>query len=275
MFRITNSARWLAFAVSMLALALAAWALAIATQPDDVQAELPVDPTPNPTGAMWTLGTGGDGENPYAEWVAVYPTSSLWDILGAPSLRFIDHAPAVPGQDRSFEIGFYKYGPTWHTRNPIVEFWLGGPESGGGSLSVIGNDKTGGMLEVRNPEDTEHIALDYRDPDRPTLRGTHPTNPLRITSQNGIVSENQHTFAEGIAIPPESERAGQVRDAAWQDGALTVRTGAIGADSLVIVTPLSEPRGRWWVDQIEPGASFTVRSTAPDEDMAFNWLLID
>src|SRR5690606_42127278 len=98
MFRFANSAHWLAIAVALLALALAAWALANVTVPDDVQAELPVDPAPIPTGAMWTLGTGGDGENPYVEWVAVYPTSALWEIHGAPSLRFIDHAPAVPGQ---------------------------------------------------------------------------------------------------------------------------------------------------------------------------------
>ena len=274
-----NSPRWMAVAAlvaAVVALVAAAGALVIAAQPAPEPSIPPtLTPTPVPNGAMWSIGTGGDGVNPYIEWVAVYPVSSLWNILGAPSLRFTDHAPDDPESPRSFEIGFYKYGPTWHTRNPIVEFWLGGPDSGGGSLSIIGNDQTGGQLEVRNPTDTEHIALDYRDPERPTLRSTHPTRPLSIVSAHGIVSEDTHTFADGIVIPVESQRAGQVRDLAWQDGALTVQTAAAGADSLVIITPLSEPRGRWWVDSVEAGASFTLRSSAPDENMAFNWLLIN
>lgn len=274
-----DSPRWTAIAalgVAVLALVAAAGALVIAAQPAPEPDPLPTPtPTPVPNGAMWSIGTGGDGVNPYIEWVAIYPVSSLWNIPGAPSLRFTDHAPDNPEKPRSFELGFYKYGPTWHTRNAIVEFWLGGPEHGGGSLSVIGNDKSGGRMEVRNPADTAYIALDYRDADRPTVHSTHPTSPMVITAENGIISESEHTFAQGIVIPPDSGRSGQVRNAAWQDGALTVQTTAVRTDSGVIITPLSEPRGRWWVESIEPGASFTVRSSAPDEDFAFNWLLIN
>ncbi|HMM27107.1 MAG TPA: hypothetical protein PKD46_02380 [Aggregatilineaceae bacterium] len=279
MTRPPATARWpaiIALSVALLALAVAAAALVVASQPapDPVWPPTPT-PSPIPNDAMWSVGTGGHDEHPYIEWVAIYPTSTRWDILGAPSLRFTDHAPALPDQSRSFEIGFYKYGPTWYTRNPIVEFWLGGPEHRGGSLSIIGNDHSGGQLEVRNPADTEQIALDYRDPRHPTLRSTHPTNPLIIAGQNGIVSETKHTFVEGIAIPPSSDYAGKVVSGGWRDGALTVQTTAIRWSSLVIVTPLSEPRGRWWVGAIAPGESFTVRSTAPDEQMAFNWLLIN
>lgn len=278
MSQLSASSRWLAagaLGAAILALIVAASALVVAAQPDP-ELTLPPSPTPSPVpnGAMWSIGTGGDGENPYIEWVAVYPVSTRWNILGAPSLRFTDHAPDNPDQPRSFEIGFYKYGPTWHTRNPIVEFWLGGPESGGGSLSIIGNDTSGGQLEVRNPTDTEQIALDYRDADRPTLRSTHPTHPMIIQGQNGIVSESEHIFTAGVAVPFGSGHAGQVLDSAWQDGALTVETDAIREDSLVIITPLSEPRGRWWVDSHVPGTSFTLRSSALDEDMAFGWLLI-
>lgn len=261
---------------ALLALVVAAAALTVAVQPAEPPEWPPtLTPSPVPNGAMWSIGTGGFDEHPYVEWVAIYPVSTLWNILGAPSLRFTDHAPERPDRPRSFEIGFYKYGPTWHTRNPIVEFWLGGPEHGGGSLSIIGNDGSGGQLEVRNPSDTEQIALDYRDPDRPTLRSTHLTQPMRIVSRNGIVSENRHTFADGVAIPPSSGRSGQVRGGNWDAGVLTVPTSAIARSSLVIITPISQPRGLWWVDAIEPGESFTVRSSAPDEDMAFNWLLID
>lgn len=236
-------------------------------------ATLPPTPTPVPNGAMWSLGTGGDGVNPYVEWVAVYPVSSLWNVLGAPSLRFSDQSPEDPSMDRSFEIGFYKYGPTWHTRNGIVEFWVGGPEDGGGTLSIIGNDTTGGQIEVRNPTDTGHISLDYRDAAHPMIT-VDDENALAIKATRGIVSESTHTFMQGIRIAPESERIGQTNGAAWDAGAITVEA-AVDADSIVLITPITEPRGRWWVDDVAPGGGFTVRSSVPDEDMAFNWLVLN
>ncbi len=230
-------------------------------------------PTPVPNGAMWSLGTGGDGVNPYIEWLALYPVSSLWNVLGAPSLRFSDQSPENPDMDRSFEIGFYKYGPTWHTRNNIIEFWIGGPEHGGGSLSIIGNDKSGGQLEVRNPTDTGHISLDYRDADHPLIT-VDESNPLALRAERGIVSESVHTFMQGIRIAPESARIGQTNGTAWDAGAITI-AAAVDADSIVLITPITEPRGRWWVDDVAPGGGFTVRSSAPDEDMAFNWLILN
>lgn len=230
-------------------------------------------PTPVPGGAMWTVGTGGDGDNPYIEWVSIYPTSSLWNVLGAPSLRFIDHDPHTPDYDRSFEIGFYKYGPTWHSRNPIVEFWLGGPEHGGGSLSVIGNDNSGGQIEVRNPTDTGHITLDYRDANHPVI-SVDPSNPLALRAERGLISESMHTFLRGIRLAPESERIGQA-DGEWDAGAIWVASAGVEADSIILLTPTSPPRGAWWVADISPGEGFRVESTAPDEDMTFNWLILN
>jgi len=264
---------WPTLALTAAALILAAISLGVAVQSaDSGTAPLVSVPTatPVPTGAMWSLGTGGGEGEPYHEWVAVYPTSTLWNILGAPSLRLFDHAPNEPGQDRSFEIGFYKYGPTLYTANHIVEFWIGG--EGGGTLSVIGNEGAGGQLEVRNPTDTDHISLDYRQADRPRISAGK--NPLYLAADGGLVSESSHTFARGFDVPPQSGHAGQVREG-WQDGAVTVPTRAVNADSLVLITPVSEPRGRWWVSAIATGESFTVRSTAHDEDMAFNWLVIN
>ncbi len=265
---------WFVLALAAAALILAAISLGVAAQQLNSGADSVVivpTATPVPTGAMWSLGTGGWEGEPYHEWVAVYPTSTLWNILGAPSLRLFDHAPNEPGQDRSFEIGFYKYGPTLYTANHIVEFWIGNGESGG-TLSVIGNDGTGGQLEVRNPTDTDHISLDYRQADRPRI--SVDKNPLAFAADGGLVSESPHTFARGFDVPPQSGHAGQVREG-WQNGAVTVATRAANSESLVLITPISEPRGRWWVDAISAGDSFTVRSTAPDEDMAFNWLVIN
>ncbi len=263
-----------AFLLAFVAVVLAVLSLGVAVQQRDADtAPTIVVPTatPVPTGAMWSLGTGGWKGEPYHEWVAVYPTSTLWNILGAPSLRFFDHAPNEPGQDRSFELGFYKYGPTLYTANHIVEFWIGNGESGG-TPSVIGNDGSGGQLEVRNPSDTDHISLDYRQSDHPLI--SVGNNPLYFAAKDGLVSLSPHTFARGFDVLPESSHARQVRDG-WRDGAVTVPTRATKSTLLVLITPISEPRGRWWVDAISDGESFTVRSTATDEDMAFNWLIVN
>jgi hypothetical protein len=259
--------------VAILALLTGGIALVVAVQPEEhAPAAAPtLTPTPVPNGAMWSVGTGGDGVNPYIEWVALYPTSSLWNILGAPSLRFTDHAPNTPGDNRSFEIGFYKYGPTWHTQNHIIELWIGTHDEGG-TLSVIGNDGGGGQIEARNPTDTDHIALDYRDPDHPVINTN--TQPLALKGKGGIVSESKHIFKRGIVITSDGGFSGQVIDGAWQDGALVIASQAITAESLVLITPISEPRGRWWVDGLIPGESFTLHSTASDETMDFNWMVI-
>jgi hypothetical protein len=258
-----------------IALLVAGIALLVALQPDSTVPTLSPSPTntPIPNGAMWTLGTGGDGTNPYIEWVAIYPNSTLWDMLGAPSLHFTDHAPVDENRDRSFEIGFYKYGPTWHTENPIIEFWIGG-RNAGGTLSIIGNNTSGGQLEVRNPTDTGHISLDYREANRPTI-SVDRSNPLFLEAKQGLVSVSEHTFRAGINIPASSGHSGQESGDGWKDGAITVASSAVNAESLVILTPTSRPRGQWWVADLVAGESFTVHSTASDEDMAFNWLIIN
>ena len=79
---------------------------------------------------------------------------------------------------------------------------------------------------------------------------------------------------QGIRIAPESARIGQTNGTAWDAGAITI-AAAVDADSIVLITPITEPRGRWWVDDVAPGGGFTVRSSAPDEDMAFNWLILN
>lgn len=226
---------------------------------------------PKPSYAMWTVGTGGDDDNPYIEWVALYPESTLYPIPGAPSLRFSDQARDDPEKPRDFEIGFYKYGPTWYSQNSITEFWLGNGD--GGILSVAGNERGGGELQVRNPTDTGSIRLTYRDAERPTIL-TEKGIPLHFGASEGLFSDNLHTFERGISLPSASGYSGKIISGTWDNGSITIATSAVTATSLVTVTPLSQPRGQWWVSEVEPGRSFTLSSSSADEDMDFNWLLI-
>ncbi len=256
----------LAFLVALLALAII-----LTTTTSTETAHLP-PPTPTIPGVMWSTGPyDAVKEAPY-EWVSVYPTSSLWNTQGAPSLRFFDHAADRPLGERSFEIGFYRYGPTWYTQNHIVEFWIGGAEAGG-TLSVIGNNGTGGQLEVRNPNDTDHISLDYRDNDHPQI--SVASQPLYLRGRGGVVSVSKHVFEHGFDVPTASAHAGQIIDGAWEDGVIVVPSKAVTPESLVLITPVSAPRGQWWVGELDERTGFTVHSTAPDEAMAFNWLIIN
>ncbi len=90
---------------------VAVYALNQISQLQTAIAEIETQIAPKPSYAMWSVGTGGDGVNPYVEWVALYPKSTLYPIPGAPSLRFMDQAPVEGNPPRDFEIGFYKYGP--------------------------------------------------------------------------------------------------------------------------------------------------------------------
>lgn len=225
---------------------------------------------------MRSIGTGGSDGNPYIEWVAVYPESTLYQMPGAPSLRFSDQAPDDPNKPRDFEIGFYKYGPTWYTKNSIIEFWIGGTnEDGtkGGIFSVAGNDDGGGEIQVRNPTDTDSIQLLFHDAAAPTIK-TESGLALHFQANQGLISDNLHTFAQEIAIPPASGYSGQVLTGNWQQGAVTVAAPAVAADDLVLITPLSQPRGQWWVSQVTSGESFTVSSSDAAETMSFNWLIV-
>ncbi|HLU09626.1 MAG TPA: hypothetical protein VK003_08160 [Oceanobacillus sp.] len=74
-------------------------------------------------------------------------------------------------------------------------------------------------------------------------------------------------------VEPKIVVAGQVSGSAWEQGRLVIVHSAVLEDSLIFVTPITKPRGNWWVAQIVPGESFTVESSADDENMSFNWLI--
>jgi hypothetical protein len=79
--------------------------------------------------------------------------------------------------------------------------------------------------------------------------------------------------ASGEIIEPQIVVAGQVIGSAWEQGRLVIVHSAVLEDSLIFITPITKPRGNWWVAQIVPGESFTVESSAEDENMSFNWLI--
>ncbi|MDX2163644.1 MAG: hypothetical protein SF162_20175 [bacterium] len=221
-----------------------------------------------PNGAMWSVGTGSGSA--YHEWAAFYPESTLWPYAGAPSLRFTDHTSEAPDIQRDFEIGFYRYGPTWYSRHFITEFWLGSGD--GGVLSVAGNEQGGGELQVRNPADSDSIMLRFTDANHPVIR-TESGRALHFWAREGLVSETPHVFQDGIAFAHDGGYIGVVKSG-WQQGAVRVTAPGVRAESLVFITPMSEPVGRWWVNDLEPGAGFTLNSTAPGETMQFQWMVI-
>jgi hypothetical protein len=224
---------------------------------------------PDTTAAQWSV---PNPDNPAQNLISVYALSTRWDHQGAPSLRFYDTDINHSGSNRSFEIGFYHFGPTWYSTDSITEFWLG--DGHGGIFSVAGNNQGGGDLQVRNPADTGSIQLDFRDADHPTIlaEGTTP-KPLYFQSKPGLVSENHHTFLDGLSISG-SEYSWQVTSDLWENGRLSVSTTAVQEDSFVNIMPLSESAGRWWICGITAGQKFTLCSSAPDETMQFRWLIV-
>lgn len=227
--------------------------------------------SPPSNGALWSVTMPNPSGEGFVEAVGVYPSSTLYDTAGAPSLRFTDHAPDPDAHPRHFEIGFYKYGAAWYSSNFITEFWLG--DGHGGILSIAGNGAGGGELQVRNPADTDSIRVHFNHPDQPVIE-TESGIALTLAAREGLISENTHTFKDGINIARDSEYAGQMMDAQWEAGQIMVSSKAVSEGSLVFVTPLSQPRGRWWVAEIIPNEGFIIRSDAPDEDMRFNWLIM-
>lgn len=197
--------------------------------------------------------------------------STLWPYPGAPSLRFADRAPENPDAPRDFEIGFYRYGPTWYTKHYIVEFWLG--SGAGGIFSVAGNNNGGGEIQVRNPEDTDSIQLNFYDSEHPVIT-TESGIALNFAAEDGLISRDRHTFADGIAISRGSGYAGQIMDG-WAGNRVYVPTSAVLTHSLIFITPLSPAEGNWWVADILPNEGFYLQSTSDVETLRFNWWLLD
>jgi hypothetical protein len=81
--------------------------------------------------------------------------------------------------------------------------------------------------------------------------------------------------SDATTIEPKIVVAGQVMGSSWEDGQLIIVHTAVLEDSLIFITPITKPRGNWWVSQIVPGESFSVESSAADENMSFNWLITE
>ena len=81
--------------------------------------------------------------------------------------------------------------------------------------------------------------------------------------------------ADSEIVEPNIVVAGQVIGSAWEQGRLVIIHSSVLEDSLIFITPITKPRGNWWVSQIAPGESFMVESSADDENMSFNWLITE
>lgn len=269
--------RILPVVLAVLVLASGATALYALSELQSLRSEISslretmVTPEAQPSDTLWSAGRTDSETGDYTEWVGLYPSSTLYDSDGAPSLRFRDLARDDPDKPRDFEIGFYRYGPTWYTQNSIIEFWIG--NGGGGTFSIVGNHDGGGQLHVRNPFDNDGISLDFRNADRPTI-STETGIALHFSAQQGLISDNKHTFEQGISIDGRSDYTGQMSGSTWADGRITVPSSAVESGSIILITPVSLPPSQWWISNIIPGQSFTISSATAGETMDFNWLII-
>ena len=123
---------------------------------------------------------------------------------------------------------------------------------------------------MRNPTDTDGIRVVFRDAARPTI-STETGIPLHFSASQGLISDNQQTFEQGIALA--TTYAGQIIGGAWTHGSLAVSTTAVATNSLILIKPLSQPKGQWWISHQDAQQSFTVTSS-DDEAMNFNSMII-
>lgn len=101
----------------------------------------------------------------------------------------------------------------------------------------------------------------------------HLADQIDLVALEKFNAQSTQTSAEGFT--PKIIVAGQVMGSEWRNGQLVIVHTDVLEDSLIFITPITKPRGNWWVTNIIPGESFTVESSAEDENMSFNWMLTD
>jgi hypothetical protein len=101
----------------------------------------------------------------------------------------------------------------------------------------------------------------------------HLSDQIDLVALEKFNAQSAETTEEGFT--PKIIVAGQVTGNEWQNGQLVIVHADVLEDSLIFITPITKPRGNWWVSNIIPGESFTVESSASDENMSFNWMLTD
>jgi hypothetical protein len=107
------------------------------------------------------------------------------------------------GTGRTTELTHYLYGSTLRSSGPnsnLFEFFLGSPNTGEPQISVRGNGtSSGASINARNVGDTSGIAIDYSDPQRPSLEldddGRVPNATLGIQNpqDNGRIALTTRT----------------------------------------------------------------------------------
>lgn len=100
-----------------------------------------------------------------------------------------------------------------------------------------------------------------------------------LSSQIELVAlqkaDNSELQSPAEAFTPKIVVAGQIAGSEWDHGQIVIFHPAVLENSLIFITPITKPRGNWWVSNIVPGESFTVESSASNENMSFNWLITD
>ena len=108
-------------------------------------------------GRLLSIGEEIDGE--WNDYIIFSSQSRLHPKQGHPSITLNNIEHPV----KTFEIGFYSYGPTLVTDNEIVEFWIGDTRTGAeySAFSIRSlYAGFGAQLQVRNHADTHAVFVD-------------------------------------------------------------------------------------------------------------------
>jgi len=116
-----------------------------------------VYPNDDEAGRMLSIGEYIDGE--WNDYIIYKKKSRLYPKVGSPAIVINNIETPV----KTFELGFYNFGPTLATDNEIVEFFIGdsrvGAEYSALSLRSL-HAGFGAQLHVRNHADTHSVLID-------------------------------------------------------------------------------------------------------------------
>jgi hypothetical protein len=116
-----------------------------------------VYPKNDDAGRMLSIGEYIDGE--WRDYIVFKKKSRLYPKVGNPAIVINNIEMPV----KTFELGFYNFGPTLATDNEIVEFFIGDSRTGAeySALSLRSlHAGFGAQLHVRNHADTHSILID-------------------------------------------------------------------------------------------------------------------
>jgi len=135
-------------------------AFALKLSPSIYSYPVKVYPKNDEAGRMLSVGETIDGK--WHDYIIFKKKSRLYPEIGHPAIVFNNIEHPI----KTFELGFYKYGPTLVTNNEIVEFWIGDSRTGAeySALSLRSlHAGFGAQLHVRNHADTHSMVINNHD----------------------------------------------------------------------------------------------------------------